>query len=565
MEQLPDNPKLFFNYSRHFYRSSSTIDSLKEGDELISNGDKKADILNSFFASVMTKEPDGPISATFDGSYSYTLKEFIITEDLVTAKLKKLKRNKASGPDGINVNILCDAPSLAKPLAVLFNLSIKTGYLPQDWRDAHISPIHKKGSRLSSNNYRPVSLTSQVCKLLERLILDDIWIHIKKNCIITCDQHGFQSRCSCITQLLECLNDWTLALDNKDNLDAIYLDFAKAFDSVPHKRLLFKLKGLGIVGKALDWIGAFLHNRRQRVILRDGTSRWENVISGIPQGSILGPVLFLLYINDMPGKTTNNCKLFADDSKLYGVANTVEDCKLIQQDLNNLSVWSRQWLLRFNASKCTVMRMKNSSNQVDYKYSLDGVQLAECDTQKDLGVLISNDLHPRPHITSICNKAKSRIGMFRRCFTGFPVTKTRTLYTTLVRPLLEYGGPTWSPWLQKDRESLEKVQRRCLRLCEEKIVLETLESRRNKQDLIETYKYLNHYYKTDPSLFFTLNHNTHTRGHSYKCFKEHSRTEIRKNFFSNRVINSWNNLPHELVTAPSANSFKRKLSGLLQQ
>ena len=188
-------------------------------------------------------------------------------------------------------------------------------------------PYTKKGSRSKTGNYRPVSLTSQIVKLLERLFQDHLLKNINLNKTISYHQHGFQSRCSCISQLLECLNDWTYNYDSSTGTDVIYLDFAKAFDTVPHKRLIHKLKAYGIRGKVLIWISKFLSHRRQKVVLRNGCSKWDEVICGVPQGSILGPILFLLYVNDIPTIISSTAKMFADDTKLYCPIQTVKTVK----------------------------------------------------------------------------------------------------------------------------------------------------------------------------------------------------------------------------------------------
>ena len=183
----------------------------------------------------------------------------------------------------------------------------------------------------------------------------------------------------------------------------MYLDFSKAFDSVPHKRLIYKLKLAGIRGKVLRWVECFLSNRRQRVILRNGCSHWEKVISGVPQGSILGPHLFLIYVNDIPETVVNVAKMFADDTKVYAEIIDHDACRSLQNDLTRLSAWSREWLLNFNATKCVVLRIREAIN---YMYTLDGIPLATEPLQKDLGVIISDTLKPSAHITSITKKAK---------------------------------------------------------------------------------------------------------------------------------------------------------------
>ena len=470
----------------------------------------------------------------------------------------KLKMNKASGPDNIHINVLRSVLDFDIPLAIIFNHSVKTGQVPQDWRDANITPLHKKGSRLKSNNYRPVSLTSQAAKLMERVILEVLLKHIKENNIIHCDQHGFQDKCSCVTQIIECLSDWIHWYDSHSGTDVIYLDFSKAFDSVPHERLLLKLQNYGIKGKVLLWIKAFLSGRRQRVILRNGSSNWQPVISGVPQGSILGPILFLLYVNDLPDYVKHTAKMFADDTKLYTKINSVSDCEELQEDLNALAHWSRLWLLKFNADKCIVLRIYAA---VSYLYSLNGTYLSEETEQRDLGVIISKDLKPNKHINHIISKANQRIGMFRRCFSGFTEEKIKILYSSLVRPILEYAAVTWNPWYKKDILKLEKVQKRCIGLCDTNMKLQSLEERRKFTDMVETYKYLHGEYKSHWRKLFTRPAKT-LRGHSLKLQKQYSRTEISTNFYSHRVINQWNSLPEEVVQAPNQRKFKEMLRSL---
>ena len=370
-----------------------------------------------------------------------------------------LKPNKANGPDNISTNILKLCPAFAAPLCSLYKQSIQTGTMPQDWKDANITPLFKKGQQSLANNYRPISLTSQVVKILEKIIASHIHDLLSRNKFISCDQHGFKESASCVTQLLECLNDWTKMYDRKSSTDIVYLDFAKAFDSVPHKRLILRLKLAGISGRVLRWIEGFLSGRRQRVVLRNGSSHWRQVTSGVPQGSILGPLLFLIYVNDIPELVSSTAKMFADDTKVYCHTPDLESCKYLQDDLNKLGAWSSKWLLNFNAHKCVVLKIRESLN---YLYTLDGVPLKSVSSQKDLGVIISNDLKPKNHITSIVSKANQRVGLIKRCFTHLKFDLIDRLFKAIVRPILEYGSPTWSPALLCDINDLERVQKKLL-------------------------------------------------------------------------------------------------------
>ena len=533
IDQIKTEPKKFYNYARHFSRSSSTIEVLEHEGKKITDDQEKAEILNDFFISVLTTDSEQHLNTPLpEVTEDKLFFDVTITPDTIREKLSKLHCNKACGPDGIHVNVLRNVLDFDKPLCILYKKSLLTSEIPQDWKDANITPLFKKGSRLSSNNYRPISLTSQIVKILERIIYDQLMEHAVTNNLISCHQHGFQKKCSCVTQLLECLFDWTQAFDDREGVDVVYLDFRKAFDTVPHRSLVYKLKHLGVRGHVLAWIESFLRGRRQRVVLRNGFSTWKEVTSGVPQGSILGPLLFLFYVNDIPDIVSSTAKMFADDTKVYRKISSKADCDSLQSDLNELAAWSKRWLLEFNAEKCVVLRIRAALN---YQYSLNGVYLKEVTSQKDLGITISNSLNQTKHVQELVKKARQKIAMFRRCFTGLDEAKVTTLYQSIVRPALEFASTAWSPYTKKDIEALEKVQTRCLRLCNDKIQIETLQERRMATDLVDTYKFLNGHYKTKPDTFFSTP-SKDLRGHSHKLFRRRYRTQLAGQFYSNRVV-----------------------------
>ena len=329
---------------------------------------------------------------------------------------------------------------------------------------ANVVAIFKKGIKSVPGNYRPVSLTCIVCKILESIIRDIVVEHMLDCNLYSKCQHGFRKHRSCITQLLEVMEDFTKFVDNKKDIDIIYLDFQKAFDQVPHRRLLHKLNYLGITGNIHKWISDFLKDRNQRVRVGNLYSEPAQVTSGIPQGSILRPILFTIFINDLPDCVSSCCKIFADDTKLYDVAS---NCTQIQKDIDPLQKWSDKWNLYFNADKCKVMHIGLHNQRFNYTMKLSNeeiVNIMKCDEEKDLGVVFDCMLSFDSHIQTVINKANRNIGIIRRTFSYLTRKGFIKLYKALVRPHLEYGNAIWHPHLKRQSTSVEKVQRRATRL-----------------------------------------------------------------------------------------------------
>ena len=288
--------------------------------------------------------------------------------------------------------------------------------------------------------------------------------HMAENDLLTNDQHGFWNGRSCTTQLLSVIETWTDQLEKGIDIDALYFYFSKAFDTVPHRRLLSKLESYKVSQQITDWVEAYLSNRKQRVV--NGTrSEWEAVSSGVPQGSVLGPVLFLIYINDLPKEVKNCIRLFADDTKLYRTVTTDLDCLSLQQDIDNIEEWASKWQLKFHPKKCKTMRIGDKYPKYNYTMTAeDGtiVQLEETVVEKDLGVVVDNKLTFSHHINSIVARANQVMGMIRRSFKYMDKDIFVQLFTSRVglRPILEYGNVIWSPRLIRDIDAVERVQRR---------------------------------------------------------------------------------------------------------
>jgi len=457
-------------------------------------------------------------------------------------------------------------------LTILFKASYSAGVLPADWKCANISPIFKKGSKSDVNNYRPVSLTSVPCKIMESIIRDVLVTHTENNSLITKHQHGFMTGRSCLTNLLEAFESWTRILDAGFGIDIIYLDYRKAFDTVPHSRLLAKLQGYGISGPVLKWIEAFLTGRLMRVMVNGNSSSWVEVVSGVPQGSVLGPLLFLLFVNDLPDWVKSSIKMFADDTKLWSTIRSASDGKMLQDDLNSLKNWSDKWLLKFNPEKCKVMHVGHS---IPTEYTLQEddktFKLESVDKEKDLGIYVTNNMKAATQCKAAAQKAMNVLRTIKRHFFRIDEPTFLILYKSYVRPHLEYCVQAWSPHFRKDIACLEQVQKRATKLVSglknlryedrlQRLKLTTLEKRRLRGDLIEAFKIMTAREKIDKHEFFESSNNAYSlRGHKYKIAVQRSRTVARSAFFSQRVVTSWNKLPDEVVNATSINMFKNRL------
>ena len=570
--QVKRNPKLFWNYVNSKMKYKEQVADLETSNGLLTDNKGKADELNKFFKSVFTEEDLSNMPAVDSREDIQSLKDIFFCEDDIRKLLKKLDKNKSMGPDEISPKLLLlIADSLVKPSYLIFRKSLDEGVLSQDWKEANITPIYKnKGSKHHTTNYRPVSLTSIIGKLMEKIVCKGIINHLRTNSIITDAQYGFLEKRSCSSNLMETLNEWTIAMDLKQEVDCIFLDFKKAFDSVPHQRLLMKMSMYGVKDKVIKWLRSFLIGRGQKVVVNNTESERMNVTSGVPQGSILGPVLFICYINDLPNEVVSKVKIFADDTKIYRSIKEDNDQISLQQDLLKLQDWAKTWQMKFHPDKCKLMTINGKESDRKY-YMFDDddekVYLQKVDSEKDLGVNIDANLTFELQCQEAISKANKMLGIVRRSFMNMDIPMWRNLYTSLVRSKLEYAIEVWSPYLKRNIKALEKVQRRATKFIpslqdlpyEERLKqlrLPSLEHRRKRGDMIQTYKYMSGLYHRN---FLIISDERRTRGHERKLFKERCNSQIRSSFFVNRITEQWNNLPADIVMANNMNQFKNSI------
>ena len=565
-------------------KKNAGIPNLKKRDNTFTTTAKEiAEELNQQYYSVFTKEDTSNIpNIPPKDLETPPLDSFSVTEEDVTKALKNLKTDKSPGIDGIHPRPLKElAEVLSKPITIIFQKSISTGQLPKDWLDAVVSPIYKKGERFLAENYRPVSLLCIISKVLESIVTPQIINHIKNNKLATSRQHGFTTGRSTTTNLLEALNIWSEATMHDIPVDILFLDYAKAFDSVPHKRLMKQVESFGIQGEALKWIEAFLSNRRQQVRANGELSAFKPVLSGVPQGSILGPVLFTLYVNDIPAELETLISLYADDTKIYSAITSASSIESLKSDLKKLENWAILMQMKFHPAKCKIMHLGKNNPKANYNMTAsDGTHhtLEETEVEKDLGVQVDNKLKFSQHIQTKINKANRVLGCLKHTFKYMNKEIFLMLYKSLVRPHLEYASCIWSPQLKRDKDAIERIQRRATKLVPElknlsysnrlqQLGLPTLMHRRRRADMLETYRIINKQHSINTQChcsvcpnkeMLQLSTNTRTRGHTHKL-QTHLATGPRKSFFATRVINDWNKLNESTVTAKNINTFKSLL------
>lgn len=435
---------------------------------------------------------------------------------------------------------------------------------------ANIVPVFKKGKRSCAANYRPISLTSICCKVFEHIIHLSISSHLESLNILCNEQHGFRKRRSCETQLTVTIADLAQCIDSGEQIDAILLDFSKAFNRVPHERLCAKLHYYGIRGNLLLWIRQFLTGRHQQVIVDGFSSDTSHVTSGVPQGTVLAPLFFLCYINDLPEAVCSKLKLYADDALIYATIHTDADRAALQDDLHTLTDWANKWQMSFNPTKCEHIKFTNKRNPLPSKYYIDDQLICEVHCIKYLGVNIDHKLTWNNHVNTITNKANSVRAFLQRNLKSCPAKIKYHCYTSLVRPILEYASTAWSPHTQCNITKIEQVQRRSARFITDdyaytssvtnmlnSLDLPTLECRRDLSTNVLMYKIVNKLVDIHAPQLIPVSSNT--RGHSQRFHHLHARTSTYANSFFPRAIRSWNALPPNAINQPTLALFKQDL------
>ena len=485
------NSKPFYRHLRRATKKSDHTLNLQLPDGRLTNDNIQcAETLNDFFQKQFCDNESlshVPPLTTIDAAPE------ISTEGIKNLILK-LKNNKSPGPDEIRkCDLLIDPNLIATCLTHIFRASITKGKLPLEWKTAYVTPIYKKGPKTDPSNYRPISLTSVPCKMMEHIVLHilnealDEFLHNR--------QHGFRRGLSCETQLCSTYHDLVKAAEDGLTTHAVMPDFKKAFDKVPHNLLLHKLRNIkGVDSHITNWVQDFLTDRTQQVVIKKSKSSSLPVLSGVPQGSVLGPTLFLIYINDLPLSVSSNVSLYADDTLMYSIVSNAEEERKFQSDIDSLHEWSNKWKMPFNVSKCEVITF-NNHNRPQPCYNLGGIPLKSVQQTKYLGVVIQSDLKFNGHISAKVASAYKILGCIKHLLHAAPQKARLLAYTSLCRPILEYADCLWDPSDTSNNNSLELVQNQAVRFIKnirgrrgitearKELSIKTLEERRKNHRL----------------------------------------------------------------------------------
>ena len=459
------NPKSYWSLVKKLIKTqgnSISISQLKNDDGvLISDDFEKTCILNNFFSSISTLDDTNVTTPNFPSRTHKTLDTFRITPNQVRDILQILKLGKASGPDYISHQMLkktCD--TVCVPLSLLFNLSFSKAQFPTQWKIASVMPLFKNGDKTSASNYRPIALLSTVGKVFERIVFKEVFNYLISNKLLYKFQSGFLPGHSTVHQLIEIYYRICMALDDHCSTFLIFCDISKAFDRVWHLGLLLKLKAYGINGQLYNWFESYLSNRKQSVFIGNEKSPLQCTNAGVPQGSVLGPLLFLLYVNDIADDLVSLSRLFADDTSLsYSSLSpyTIED--IMNTDLEALANWSEQWLIKFNPKKTKALSFCNNnniSNDVEIQFQNETVEFVS--HHKHLGITFDNDGKFHTHINNIVNSTTKRLCALRQLKYVLNRNFLSRIYLTFIRPIMEYACELWDGCSQNDSDNLEKLQ-----------------------------------------------------------------------------------------------------------
>ncbi|KAK3092504.1 hypothetical protein FSP39_003753 [Pinctada imbricata] len=574
------NPKLYWSIIRTLLKGtkpSQTLPPLNSENGLVFSDSEKCDLLNEYFCKISSLENDDKTPPSFDERTEIHVPNITVTEQEIKDIIDILDINKASGPDEFSHRLIKNIrDEIVTPLVIIFNKSLQTGKFPIQWKHANVIPVHKKGSKSDTTNYRPISLLSCIGKIFERVMFKHFYNHLNSNKLLHNMQSGFLPGHSTTFQLIDIYHHICLALDHKEYLGFTFCDISKAFDRVWIKGLIHKLNAYGFKGEILKWISSYLTNRSQQVILNQCSSTIGRPTAGVPQGSVLGPLFFLVFINDLPDAIEGLSRLYADDTSVSHSSSSLSEIERnTNLDMTNITKWSKDWLVEFNPAKTKVLVFGADDNELEnLTFIFDNIPINPVHSHKHLGITFDNNGKWTSHIDDIVTKVSKLIAVFRKIKYKLNRNTLNKMYLTFIRPHLEYACEVWDNITINDSNRLEKLQNEAARIvtglpkyCSlnslySELSWETLKKRREKQKLGIMYKIKNGLvpdYLSDilpPEVHENTPYNLRN---SHNIQQLNTRLNLYKNSFFPATIKLWNDLPLDTRNSTSINTFKRKL------
>ncbi len=561
------NSKAFWSYVRS-PGSAPEVRSLRKNDECVYDPAVIAECFQTFFLSVFN--PESPVSPSVNGKS--LLNEFTpVTVHEIESVLNSLPKGKAPGPDLLKNELFCGcAREFSLILCPFFNLCLRESAFPLEWKSVIVNPIFKSGAKNDVVNFRPITLSSVVLKIFEKCVYKRLLTFLNSvNAIPDC-QFGFRTNRSVQDQLLLTVDAISKGLNARKNVVCVYFDFQKAFDKLPTALLIEKLRLVGLSGSALELIKFYLSNRKQVVKVGSSLSSPGMITSGVPQGSVLGPLLFLVFVREIPSLVSPDTVVlqFADDLKFLRVMNSENDLTVIENDIRSVLKWSEIHCMPLNRDKCKIVEFgKGDMNAMKITSLPEFSFFKTVSSERDLGVNFDSNLKFDSHIKSVICKANFALHRISSIFRRLDCKKLLILYKSFVRPLLEFCSPIWNPSIKSLSNLIEKIQKRATKLVPtlrhlsysqrlRALKLDSLEFRRKRQDLILLYK-INNTHHRDSVLSFRTR--SGMRGHDLVLAKERTYTVSRRRFLTNRSRSSWNALSSDSVHSHSLNSFKNSI------
>ena len=591
IEKIKTNPKYFYSFAKKKAKTKQKISQLPNDDlKVITERKEIADTLQNQFCSSFSS-PTNPIKLIPSlHTPPVSLSDITFsTEDFIKA-IDEIDAN-SSCPDFSTPAIVLKKckKSLCKPLYLMWKESFSTGVVPACYKQQLITPVYKKGSRSTPSNYRPISLTPHEIKIFERILRSKLMEFLEDNNMLSCKQHGFRKNKSCLSQLLQQYDTILNNLLDQNETDVIYLDFAKAFDKVDHQILLRKLENMGIKGKLLEWLKSFLSDRNQVVVVDGVLSFIALVISGVPQGTVLGPLLFLVYLNDIYDCLQfSELSSFADDSRIFKSISVADDSQFLQQDLFNVSSWSDNNNMQLHNDKFIYMnfncRPANFSLATlpfyseNFRYETSSGDILEpSDSVSDLGITLADKFSWSPHVSILVKKAKQKAGWVLSIFKDRSPLVMKTLHKSLIRSLLEYGCPLWNGLSLENIRNIEAVQRSFTNkiYCPSHVKnywerlqflnIMSLQRRRERYVILHMFKILNNLASNDINISFydSPRHGILARVPALRLHCSTAQSLYDYSFAVNGP-KLWNLVPKKVKDCVSLTSFKSNLDDFLK-